>query len=521
MGSCCIREAFPGSDTKNSPQAENYERKQSTFPSVQAERSQKPRRSQTSATSQKPRRMTSQSTNSQDATFPLLTRHLKQKFSQLYDGKTDHRESFGLVTKKESKVTVWMKKLPRAPGKLTENELLKDFAELTRLSHPCILQVDTVLFNSKEIYVLSENFTGAQVVNYTEIAGKQSESMVKNIAKQLLRLINYLHTQKIVLKTLSLHTLLFYLSGSEDIRVKSLGIGGWKSSEKPIRHDIRLNPLLYKAPERYQSDVMDVKSEIWSCGMILLVLLTNTVPVIGENAANIQSTVENGVDFSQKVWFKFDLRARSLIASMLATDPALRPTAAECLAHPWLQETQAVVPPALFPAMTNLRRFKPGSPLQLAVLTYIVTHALTPADKQTSQELFEYINTSGSGVLSPTELQQVFSQVSRTEFSEFLTSKVFRAVDIKGNGVIDFTEFLIASNIRSNLTNTLCLKAAFNLLDCDGLGSIDASQLPTAFNYSNAQELMELVREVTEDGEGLLKYREFARLVKLIMKETK
>ena len=465
-------------------------------------------------------------------TLPVLTKRLNRPFHRMFqsDGNTKYSiHTLFLAMNKDTKVTMWVRKLYRLPDKIKENEpetpmnsaentVRSNLESLRTLSHPCVLQANAVLFNHKEIYVLSESFTGAKVVSYTEIAGKQSESMVKNIAKQLFRLINYLHAQNIVLKTLSLHMLLFYLSDSEEIRVKYLGAGGWETPESEVSSDIRINPQLYVPAEGY-SEEWTMKSDIWSCGMILLVLLTNTVPIYRKASNYIQDSVLKGVKISTKTWVKFDPRARLLITAMLATDPAHRPTAAKCLAHPWLQDTQSVVPPAFPTVMTNLRRFKPGSPLQLAVLTYIATHALTPADKQTSQELFEYINTSGSGVLSPTELQQTFSQVSRTEFAPSQVAKVFQTLDIKGNGVIDFTDFLIASTDIDVLTSTNHLQVAFSLLDPDNGGTLTVPDLIQALNEANPMEIEALVHSVDIEKNGTVNVKEFMNMVKLLRKE--
>ena len=57
---------------------------------------------------------------------------------------------------------------------------------------------------------------------------------------------------------------------------------------------------------------------------------------------------------------------------------------------------------------------------------------------------------------------------------------MFDAVDIDGNGSIDYTEFVMATMNERDLVSQQKLKAAFRLFDKDGSGSISQEELKRA-----------------------------------------
>jgi len=170
--------------------------------------------------------------------------------------------------------------------------------------------------------------------------------------------------------------------------------------------------------------------------------------------------------------------------------------------------------------MTNLRKFQVGNRLQLAILRFIITHALGPEEKQPLQEVFGYVNTGGGGVLSLQELTAAFAQVNRPEFAQSLAAGVLDVVDEDGTGTMDFTEFLLAAADYQGITQDKKLKIAFSLLDPDSSGSITVNELKAVVKLKENKATWEkFLREVDQDQSGEIGFEEFAQLIKTVASE--
>ena len=79
------------------------------------------------------------------------------------------------------------------------------------------------------------------------------------------------------------------------------------------------------------------KCDIWSCGVILYVLLSGETPFNGKDDTEIIKNVAIGeFSYKSKVWKTLSPESRDLIDRMLEIDPRKRLSAKEVLKHPWI-----------------------------------------------------------------------------------------------------------------------------------------------------------------------------------------
>lgn len=98
----------------------------------------------------------------------------------------------------------------------------------------------------------------------------------------------------------------------------------------------KLGTPYYIAPEVLKMNY-DEKCDVWSCGVILYILLCGYPPFGGRNEDEIIAKVKKGkFTFDKDDWENVSSEAKDLIKLMLEYNPKTRISAEDALAHPWI-----------------------------------------------------------------------------------------------------------------------------------------------------------------------------------------
>lgn len=85
----------------------------------------------------------------------------------------------------------------------------KEIDLLKRLDHPNIMKVYNVIEDNDKIYMITDDFRGPNLFNYTISKCQLTESEAASIAAQMASCIKYLHKHDIVLRRLKLESIYF------------------------------------------------------------------------------------------------------------------------------------------------------------------------------------------------------------------------------------------------------------------------------------------------------------------------
>lgn len=138
-------------------------------------------------------------------------------------------------------------------------------------------------------------------------------------------------------------------SESEDAEMKiiDLGLGQFFNDNE---HLSRLKgSIYYMAPELIKMKY-NHKVDIWSCGVILYILICGKAPfdakkydkhgqVVLDHEEIQAKILEGTVNFGLEAFRLADPDIKELIKTMLTYDPKKRPEAVEVLKHPWFYRT--------------------------------------------------------------------------------------------------------------------------------------------------------------------------------------
>jgi calmodulin len=146
-----------------------------------------------------------------------------------------------------------------------------------------------------------------------------------------------------------------------------------------------------------------------------------------------------------------------------------------------------------------------------------MAEALTEEQIAEFKEAFALFDKDGDGTITTKELGTVMRSLG-TNPTEAELQDMINEIDVDGNGIIDFSEFLVM--MARKLQNTDSeeeLREAFRVFDKDGNGFISADELRHVMTNLGEklsdEEVDEMIREADVDGDGQINYEEFVTMM--------
>ncbi|KAJ6931193.1 hypothetical protein NC652_014634 [Populus alba x Populus x berolinensis] len=125
------------------------------------------------------------------------------------------------------------------------------------------------------------------------------------------------------------------------------------------------------------------------------------------------------------------------------------------------------------------------------------------------REAFSLIDKDADGFITMEELATIVQSLDRRPTKEEIQDMICD-VDLDGNGTLDFEEFLNIMGRKQKENVTEELKEAFKVFDRNQDGYISANETS---DDESGREAEQMIREADVDGDGLVSYEEFARMM--------
>lgn len=163
---------------------------------------------------------------------------------------------------------------------------------------------------------------------------------------------------------------------------------------------------------------------------------------------------------------------------------------------------------------------KPQLSLRYAIMSHYHHTAKSLSDEQLEEfrEAFSLFDKNGDGSISSKELGIVMRSLGQNPTEAELYDMI-NEVDFDGNGTIDFDEFvtMMLRQMKTPQDEEIELRESFKVFDKNGDGYISAGELRqvmmTLGEKLTDDEVEEMIREADVDGDGLVNYEEFVRMM--------
>lgn len=395
--------------------------------------------------------------------------------------------------------------------------LLEEFNTLKKLDHPNIVKVFECYEDSTYMHTVLEYLPGGQLIDYLIKSNMLSERIAARIMQQILSALSYCHEKRIIHTDIRPEHILFD-SKSEKSVPKLISFGKSTIKVPVINNQSKLSRLLYTAPEVLKGEPCTEQSDIWSCGVLLYMLLTGKPPFAGKTQNLLKQRVQTG-DYSLKgqEWAKISGPAIELLKQMLVYNPSSRISARAAMQNPWIKA--CLSNPNLSAndtlALKNISNFRTKQKLQQVVLVYIANNALSKERLSEMSQTFQHLDKDGDGKISKEELIEAYLQFMSQAKAIKEVEAIMQSIDTNNSGFIDYTEFAAACLKREDIEDLDNLDIAFRAFDADGSGKISAQELKEmlCLDEDQTNSLRVLLQEIDENGDGQIDIDEFRNMM--------
>ncbi|KAD4180027.1 hypothetical protein R6Q59_023505 [Mikania micrantha] len=215
------------------------------------------------------------------------------------------------------------------------DQIKREISVMKMVRHPNIVELYEVMASKSKIYFAMELVRGGEL--FSKIAkGRLREDVARSYFQQLISAVDFCHSRGVYHRDLKPENLLLDEEGN--LKVTDFGLSAFCDH---LRQDGLLHTTCgtpaYVAPEIIGKKGYDgAKADIWSCGVILYVLLAGFLPFQDENIVAMYRKIYRG-DFKCPPWFSSD--ARRLITKLLDPNPSSRIPITKIMESPWFKKS--------------------------------------------------------------------------------------------------------------------------------------------------------------------------------------
>ncbi|XAR59257.1 Non-specific serine/threonine protein kinase [Bertholletia excelsa] len=210
----------------------------------------------------------------------------------------------------------------------------REISILRRVRHPNIVQLFEVMATKTKIFFVMELVKGGELFNKVA-KGRLKEEVARKYFQQLISAVGFCHARGVYHRDLKPENLLLDENG--DLKVSDFGLS---AVSEQIPHDGLFHTFCgtpaYVAPEVLARKGYDAaKVDIWSCGVILFVLMAGYLPFHDQNIMAMYKKIYKG-EFRCPRWFSPELIR--LLTRLLDTNPETRMTIPEIMQNRWFKK---------------------------------------------------------------------------------------------------------------------------------------------------------------------------------------
>ncbi|CAF1711978.1 unnamed protein product [Brassica napus] len=213
-------------------------------------------------------------------------------------------------------------------------QIKREISVMSMVKHPNIVELHEVMASKSKIYFAMELVRGGEL--FAKVSkGRLREDVARVYFQQLISAVDFCHSRGVYHRDLKPENLLLDEEGN--LKVTDFGLSALTEHLKQdgLFHTTCGTPA-YVAPEVILKKGYDgAKADLWSCGVILFVLLAGYLPFQDDNLVNMYRKIYRG-DFKCPGWLSSD--ARRLVTKLLDPNSNTRISIDKVMDSSWFKK---------------------------------------------------------------------------------------------------------------------------------------------------------------------------------------
>ncbi|XP_074302117.1 CBL-interacting protein kinase 2-like [Silene latifolia] len=213
-------------------------------------------------------------------------------------------------------------------------QIKREISVMRLVRHPHVVQLYEVMASKAKIYIVLEHVRGGEL--FDKVArGKIKGDLARKYFQQLISAVDYCHSRGVYHRDLKPENLL--LDQNEDLKITDFGLSALAESRRQdgLLHTMCGTPA-YVAPEVIHRKGYDgAKADIWSCGVVLFVLLAGYLPFQDSNLIEMYKKIGKA-EFKFPNMFPSDVKR--LLLKIMDPNPKTRISIAKIMENSWFRK---------------------------------------------------------------------------------------------------------------------------------------------------------------------------------------
>ncbi|KAK7292863.1 hypothetical protein RJT34_15718 [Clitoria ternatea] len=212
-------------------------------------------------------------------------------------------------------------------------QLKKEISAMKLINHPNVVKIYEVMASKTKIYIVIELVNGGELFDKIAKNGRLQEDEARTYFQQLINAVDYCHSRGVYHRDLKPENLL--LDSHDVLKVTDFGLSTYAQQEDELLRTACGTPN-YVAPEVLNDrGYVGSTSDIWSCGVILFVLMAGYLPFDDPNHSVLYHKIGKA-EFRCPSWFS--PAAKNLLKRIMDPNPLTRIKIPEILENGWFKK---------------------------------------------------------------------------------------------------------------------------------------------------------------------------------------
>lgn len=242
----------------------------------------------------------------------------KGAFAKVYHGR---RLAAAAGTEEEPVAIKVIKKEEAIKSERMMEQITREIAVMRRVRHPNVVELKEVMATKSKIFIVMEFAAGGELLSKVAPGRRLGEDASRRYFQQLIGAVDFCHSRGVFHRDIKPENLL--LDSNGDLKVSDFGLSALYDHrcEDGLLHT-RCGTPAYAAPEVLRTKGYDgAKADIWSCGVVLYVLLAGFLPFDDYDlAAMFRKAIRSQYGFP--AWFSNE--TKRLVSKLLNPNPGKR-----------------------------------------------------------------------------------------------------------------------------------------------------------------------------------------------------